>query len=77
MHDPLKWNRFEHFSFFTFQELHSNYNTECKFTVYDADGLVDNALRMEIEDGDYNESSHFEFRNPVDIDGYTREYTLL
>lgn len=58
------------------KELHANYDTECKFQVYDADGLDNNTLRMEIE-GSYNESEKFEFRNAVDLDSYTRQYTLL
>ncbi|XP_037029736.1 cadherin-23-like [Bradysia coprophila] len=58
------------------KELHANYDTNCKFQVYDADGLLDNDIRIEIE-GDYNETEHFEFRDPVDVDSYTREYTLF
>lgn len=58
------------------QELQENFDTNCKFQVYDADGLEDNMIKMEIE-GSYNESEKFEFRNPVSRDLYTMEYTLL
>ncbi|KAJ6639917.1 Cadherin-23 [Pseudolycoriella hygida] len=58
------------------EELTEDFDTNCKFQVYDADGLANNNLRLEIE-GNNNESQKFEFRNPTNLDLYTREYTLF
>lgn len=58
------------------QELHTNYNTGCKFEVYDPDGLTENDFTLRIE-GSNRESDLFEFRNEVTLNEYSKQYTLL
>lgn len=57
------------------QELHANYNTDCKFEVYDPDGLAQNDFTLRIE-GSNRESELFEFLNETILNEYTKQYTL-
>lgn len=55
--------------------MHANYNTECKFEVYDPDGLAQNDFTLRIE-GSNRESELFEFLNETILNEYSKQYTL-
>lgn len=58
------------------EELLSNVTTECRFTVYHPDGILNNAFEMTIQ-GQFNEAEKFGFTMPLLETKYTREYSLM
>uniref|UniRef100_A0A1B0ACX3 Cadherin domain-containing protein n=1 Tax=Glossina pallidipes TaxID=7398 RepID=A0A1B0ACX3_GLOPL len=56
------------------EELQANYQTNCTFTVYDPDGMVNNKIRLKINNS--QERSVFEFVPYGEIGPYTKQYQL-
>ncbi|KAL9913563.1 cadherin-AgCad1-like [Glossina fuscipes fuscipes] len=56
------------------EELQANYQTNCTFTVYDPDGMVNNKIRLKINNN--QEKSLFEFAPYGDIGPYSKQYQL-
>lgn len=60
---------------FIFQELHSNYTTECIFHVYDPDGMDRNQIHIEVKVNVY-EKDIFDFVEYGVITNHEKQYKL-
>uniref|UniRef100_A0A1B0B2E9 Cadherin domain-containing protein n=1 Tax=Glossina palpalis gambiensis TaxID=67801 RepID=A0A1B0B2E9_9MUSC len=56
------------------EELQANYQTNCTFTVYDPDGMVNNKIRLKINNN--QEKSLFEFVPYGNIGPYSKQYQM-
>ncbi|XP_037943087.1 protocadherin Fat 3-like [Teleopsis dalmanni] len=57
------------------EELQTNFITNCIFTIYDADGMDRNILRIQVN-GQYNEADIFDFEEFGETRTYEKEYKL-
>lgn len=58
------------------EELQSDVDTNCRFTVYHPDGILNNPFQMTIG-GKFGETEKFGFTEPLLETKYSREYNLV